>query len=120
MKTAALLAAALLALQPLLVSAAPPALGIDQAVKLAMDELKGRALDTEHYIGSVTLEDTQLNGGDRYWFVRWFPAVKADDKFETGLRINMDGSIARFVSGGPNGGRPDAPGRRPVGARSIR
>jgi hypothetical protein len=115
---ALLLALVALPLAPL--HAAPPALGIEQALKLAADHLTERGLSAEHYIASLTLEDSTISGGERYWYARWEPLVKLDQKAETGLRINMDGSIVRLVSGGPNGGRPDVPGRRPVGSRNIR
>lgn len=106
------------------VDAAPPArpaVGIDQALKLALDHLTERGLAADHYIGSLTLEDSTLSGGERFWYARWIPSIRLEDKSENGLRINMDGSMARLTSGGPNGGgRPDNVGKRPVGARNIR
>jgi hypothetical protein len=112
----ALLTASLHAAPP-----APPQVPIDQALKLALDHLTERGLAAEHYIGSLTLEESTLSGGERYWYARWIPSIKLPDKSESGLRINMDGSLQRLVSGGPNGtGRADNVGKRPVGARNIR
>jgi hypothetical protein len=103
------------------IDAAPPTVPIDQALKLAMDDLATRSLAGEHYIGSLTLESSSmLSGGQQYWYARWVPAIRTDKKFENGLRINMDGSVVRLVSGNASGGRNDAPGVRPIGARNIR
>ncbi len=123
MKIPALLAVALLTFQPLLAPAAPPApgVGIEQALKLAMDHLKERGLTGAHYISSLTLEDSSITGGQRYWLARWVPSIKGDQTTESGLQISMDGTLSRVVSGGPHGtGRPDNPGQRRVGARNIR
>jgi hypothetical protein len=98
-----------------------PTMPIDQALKLAMDHLADRGLTGQHYISSLTLEDSALTGGERYWLARWSPAIRVDKTVESGLQIKMDGTLARLTSGGPNGtGRPDAVGVRRVGARSIR
>ncbi len=108
---------AVLALTSLAVlEAAPPALAIDQALKLAQEHLTGRGLAGEHFISSLTLEDSTVTGGEKYWFARWSPSIRLDDKSETGLRINLDGSLVRLTSGG----RAATPARSAVGARSIR
>ena len=121
MKLPALLAALAFTSLALLHAGPPaPALPIDQALKLAMDHLTERGLAGQHYIASLTLEDSTLTGGERYWLAHWVPAIRADQKVESGLQIKMDGSLARVASGGPNGGRPDTSGVRRVGARSIR
>jgi hypothetical protein len=116
-----LAALALTSLVPL--SAAPPAVGIEQALKLATDYLADRGLSSQHYIGSLTLEDSSLTGGERFWLARWVPAIRADERVESGLQIRMDGSLARITTGGPgspSAARSDAAGQRRVGARNIR
>lgn len=121
MKLPALLAAlAFTSLSALHAEPPAPALAIDQALKLAMNHLAERGLAGQHYIGSLSLEDSTLTGGERYWVARWVPAIRADQKVESGLQIKMDGSLARLTSGGPSGGRADAAGQRRVGARNIR
>lgn len=122
MKLPALLAAlAFIPLSALRAEPPAPTLAIDQALKLAMDHLADRGLTGQHYISSLTLEDSTLTGGERYWLARWVPSIRVDKTVESGLQIKMDGSLARLTSGGPNGaGRPDAVGVRRVGARSIR
>lgn len=103
-----------------LADAPAPAIPIDQAVKLATDHLTERGLAGQHYIASLTLEDSAVTGGKRYWFARWMPSIKVEDKFESGLKIEMDGSLSRLTSSTRGGGRPDQEGVRRVGARSIR
>ncbi|MGB8168469.1 MAG: hypothetical protein WCF18_13310 [Chthoniobacteraceae bacterium] len=104
--------------------AEPPAVPIEQALKLAMTHLADRGLAGQHYIGSLTLEDSTLTGGKRFWYARWEPSIRTENTKESGLRIDMDGSLSRLTSGGPGGGsgggRADLPGQRRVGARSIR
>lgn len=95
--------------------AAPPALAIDQALKLAQEHLAGRGLAGEHFISSLTLESFTITGRERYWFARWEPSIRLDQKSETGLRINLDGSLVRLTSGG----RAGTPARSAVGARAI-
>jgi hypothetical protein len=119
MKLTALFAALVLGASSVL-AGDRPAVPIEQALKLAMEHLAERGLADQHYIGSLTLEDSTLSGGQRYWYARWVPSIKVDQKSESGLRINMDGSLARLTSGAPGGGRPDVPGRRSIGARNIR
>ncbi len=121
MKLPALFAA--LAFVSLAAEAAPPALPIDQALKLAQDYLSERGLADAHYIGSLSLESATLTGGEIFWLAKWVPSISADGKKESALRINMDGSLVRLTSGGATGSagaRSDAPGIRRIGARSIR
>lgn len=108
MKFIALTAAALL-LGLGAVHAAPPKLPIDQALQLALDHLRSRGLAGEHYIASLTLEDSALLNGEKYWLARWAPAIRVDRKIESGLQIGMDGSLARITSGGPASVRPLGP-----------
>lgn len=97
-----------------------PSLPIEQAVKLATTHLTERGLAGQHYIESLTLEDSSVTGGKRYWFARWMPSIKVDGKYESGLKIEMDGSLSRLTSAVRGGGRPDNVGQRPQGARNIR
>ena len=97
-----------------------PAIPIDRAVQLATAHLTERGLVGQHYIASLTLEDSSVMGGKRYWLARWMPSIKVDGKYESGLKIEMDGSLARLTSAARGGGRPDSAGQRPVGARSLR
>jgi|GEM_PF-1099575 len=122
MKASALLAAALLVFQPLFAAPPAPAIGIEQALQLAVSHLKDRGLTSAHQIISLTLEDSSITGGRQYWYARWLPSIKGDDKTtEPGLQISMDGSLARVVTGGASGaGRPDNPGRRRFGSRDMR
>jgi hypothetical protein len=121
MKLPALLAAlAFTSLCTLHAEPPAPALAIDQALKLAMDDLAGRGLAGQHYIASLTIENSSLLGGERFWLARWEPAIRTDQKVESGLQIKMDGSLTRRTSGGPHPARPDGVGQRRIGARSMR
>ncbi len=93
MKTLPALAVAILA--PALAWAAPQ-LGIEQAVKLAQDDLKSRGLTSQVYISSVVLEAG-------HWSVKWSgEIVLSPEKKESGLEIAMDGGLARIVKGPAN------------------
>jgi hypothetical protein len=121
MKIPAIVAALVLSALSSIQAAPPaPAIPIEQALKVAMDHLAERGLTGQHYIGSLTLEDSTITGGERFWLARWVPAIRADQKVESGLQIKMDGSLARLTTGGAAAGRADASGVRRVGARSIR
>ena len=93
----------------------PPALPIDQALKLAQDYLQQRVAG-ERYIAGINLEAGTLRA-NYYWYVRWSSSIPGEGKkTETGLRIDMDGSLTKLVSA-----PAEAPsGQRPVGARNIR
>jgi hypothetical protein len=92
------------------VHAAPPPLPIDQALKLAQEHLSSRGLAGQHYIGSLTIESSALTGGKTYWFARWVPSIPNQKSSESGLRINMDGSLVRLTTGSRSD-RPAAGGR---------
>lgn len=124
-----LLAAAVLFGQPVFAAEqAAPTLSIEQALKIGQDYLHQKGL-ADRFVAGVTLE--KATPSTSYWWVRWSASIREGKKTETGLRVDMDGSITRFVSGsvgsdasgvsGTSPGPYEAPkGQRPVGARSIR
>ena len=73
-----------------------PAIGVEKAAKIGADYLAGQKAGG-NYIVSVTLESTALVGGTRSWMVRWAAPLRADGNNEIGLRVKMDGSVARVV-----------------------
>jgi hypothetical protein len=97
-----------------------PNLPIDRALKIAQDYLQKSGTGEKIQIVGLTYEQTSLHAG--YWYAKWSHAVQAADdnsRKETGLRIDMDGTVTRFLSA--PGGRYEPPvGQRPVGARSMR
>src|SRR5260221_14682825 len=110
-----------LAFVSLAAEAAPPALPIDQALKLAQDYLSERGLADAHYIGSLSLESATLTGGEIFWLAKWVPSISADGKKESPLRINMDGSLVPLTSGvaiGSAVARNEPPGIARSGPRS--
>jgi hypothetical protein len=93
----------------------PPALPIDQAVKIAQDYLLQKGAG-ERYVAGVSLEAGTLRA-NYYWYVRWSSSIPGEGKkSETGLRIDMDGSLTKLVSGPAEA----PPGQRRIGARDIR
>jgi hypothetical protein len=92
-----------------------PALPIDQALKIAQDHLKTAGVDR----AIVALQLEQSTFRTSYWYAKWSAPIEDGPKKETGLRIDMDGTVTRFVTG-PGGGHEPPPGQRPVGARNIR
>jgi hypothetical protein len=97
---------------------APPALTIDQALKIAQDYLQQHGAAADHQIVGLTLEKATMHS--IYWYARWSPSIVAENtRKETGLRIEMDGSITRFVTA-PGGGNELPVGQRPQGARNMR
>ena len=106
-----------LALSTLSVLAADnaPALPIDQALKIAQDHLQKGGVDRA--IVGLTLEQATFRSS--YWYAKWSAPIEDGPKKEIGLRIDMDGTVTRFVTG-PGGGHEPPPGQRPIGARSIR
>ena len=78
--------------------AAPgPRLRVDQAASLAQAHLKERGLEGRVFVSALTLESTAITRGKTYWYARWSDAVAGGEKREVGLRIHMDGSVARVV-----------------------
>ena len=79
-------------------AAAAPSLPIDQAAALAQAHLRERGLNGRVYVTSLGLEIESLGRRVPYWYARWSQSVAGEDKKrETGLRINMDGSLVRIV-----------------------
>lgn len=95
-----------------LVQAAPPALPIEKALRLAQDYLQEKGLAAAHHVGGITLEDSTIFGGEKFWFARWVPAIRIEQKSEAGVRVNMDGSLVRLVSGASNRQLPPGPRNR--------
>lgn len=95
-----------------------PSLPIDQALKVAQDYLQKSGNPAGVQIVGLTYEQASLRSS--YWYAKWSHSVDAaDNRKETGLRIDMDGTVTRFVTA-PGGGHEAPVGQRPVGARSIR
>ncbi|HSI11404.1 MAG TPA: hypothetical protein VK961_05145 [Chthoniobacter sp.] len=95
-----------------------PNLPIDQALKIAQDYLQKSGNPSGVQIVGLTYEQASLRSS--FWYAKWSSSVDVDgSRKETGLRIDMDGTITRFVTG-PGGGHEPPPGQRPVGARSMR
>jgi hypothetical protein len=92
-----------------------PSLPIDQALKIAQDYLQKSGADRA--IIGLTLEQSTLHSS--YWYAKWSSSIEDGPRKETGLRIDMDGSVTRFVTA-PGGGHEAPPGQRPIGARNIR
>ena len=100
-----------------------PTLPIDQALKIAQDYLQQKGLTGQIQILGLTVE--QSSPKVVYWYAKWSAAVEDGKKRENGLRIDMDGTITRFVDS------PDSPssnanwkgeppqGQRRLGARNI-
>ena len=80
-------------------AAEPPRLSAEQALKIASGYLSEKGYAGAHYVSGLTLEATSLGARDFAWSVVWSPSVKLSDRLETGLRISMDGTLARIVSG---------------------
>jgi len=104
--------------------AAPPVptLPIEQALKIAQDYLQQQGVTGQIQITSLGIE--QPSGNVFYWYAKWSAPIEHGKKLENGLRIDMDGSVTRFVDS------PDSPssstwvgekpqGQRRFGARNI-
>lgn len=95
-----------------------PNLPIDQALKIAQEYLQKSGNASGVQIVGLTYEQSTLRTG--YWYAKWSSTVEVDgNRKETGLRIDMDGTVTRFVTA-PGGGHEAPVGQRPVGARNIR
>jgi hypothetical protein len=118
----ALLASAALGMSALAASPAPT-LPIDQALKIAQDYLQQHGATGQVQIVGLTIE--HASASVTYWYAKWSAAIEDGKKKENGLRIDMDGTITRFVDS------PDSPssnsnwegekpqGQRRMGARNI-
>ena len=97
---------------------AAPDITIEQALKIAQDYLQAHGAAADHQIVGLNLEKATLHTS--FWYARWSPAIEADNsRKETGLRIEMDGTLTRFVTA-PGGGSELPVGQRPQGARNMR
>jgi hypothetical protein len=75
---------------------AAPAVDAARAAKIATDYLNGLGGRAPHIV-SMTLESSALVKGTQSWVVRWSSAIDAEDQREIGLRVRMDGSVARLM-----------------------
>ena len=80
-----------------------PALDIEGALKIAQNYLKGAAPSDPRFLVGLTLEKPTLTGAS-YWYARWSSPIVGEGKAEIGLRIGMDGSLTKVMSGGGGGG----------------
>ena len=94
-----------------------PTLPIDQALKIAQDYLQKSGSAAGVQIVGLVYEKSTMRSG--YWWAKWSHAVEDGNRKETGLRIEMDGTVTRFVTA-PGGAFEPPVGQRPVGARSMR
>lgn len=79
---------------------AAPGVGAVDAATIAQKDLNDRGLGAQYSIVSLTLERRGVSGNGLHWFARWSePIPGEEDQKEIGLKINMDGSIARIVQG---------------------
>jgi hypothetical protein len=76
--------------------AAPP-VDAAHAAKIATDYLARQGTGAPHIV-SVTLESSALVKGTQSWVVRWSAAIDAGEQREIGLRVRMDGSVARLMA----------------------
>src|ERR1700693_486494 len=81
------------------IAADDAAITIDQALKIAQDYLQKSGADRS--IVGITLERSPLGSG--YWWAKWSSVISDGTHKESGLRIDMDGSITRFLAA-PSGG----------------
>jgi len=93
-----------------------PTLPIDQALKIAQDYLAKHGA-ADHQVIGLTLEQASLHS--TYWYAHWSPAIEDGTRKQTGLRIEMDGSVTLFVTA-PGGGNEPPVGQRKFGARNMR
>lgn len=94
-----------------------PGISIEQALKVAQDYLQKSGNAGSVQIVGLVYEKSSFKEG--YWWAKWSHAVADGDRKETGLRIDPDGKVTRFVSA-PGGAFEPPVGQRPVGARSMR
>ena len=88
----------LLALAAFALTANAAPLPIETALGLAQKDLKDRGLAGQVSIVSLSLETGAIMGGKTYWFARWSKSIDlGDQRRESGVQINMDGSVVRWV-----------------------
>jgi hypothetical protein len=80
-------------------AAAPPAVTVHKAVKLADDYLKGRGFQNSTYIASVSLESAVMFGPPQHWVVKWGKPIPeaGTKKKESGVKVTLDGTLFRIV-----------------------
>lgn len=78
--------------------AAPPAVTVEQAAKLAQEQLTSRGLQGKHYISSLTLEKKTLTSKAVHWVATYTPSIPLGDRQELGVEIGLDGSVVRLVN----------------------
>jgi len=76
--------------------AATPPVDAMKAAKIATDYLNSLG-GSERFITSVTLDRGAMISGKQSWMVRWSKSIDDGLDKEIGLRVKMDGSIARVV-----------------------
>jgi hypothetical protein len=75
-----------------------PALDIEGALKIAQNYLKSATPSDPRFLAALTLEKPTLTGAS-YWYARWSSPIIGGGKAQVGLRIDMDGSLTKVVSG---------------------
>ncbi len=84
-----------------------PALSAEKAAKIAADYLAQEKAGPGHIV-SVVLESSAIVGGTRSWMVRWSAPLRVEGSNEVGLRVKMDGSVARVVENRTRAQKPPA------------
>ena len=88
----------LIALLALASCALAAPLPIETALGVAQKDLKDRGLAGQVSIVSLSLESGAIVGGKSYWFARWSQSIDiGEQRRESGLQINMDGSVVHLV-----------------------
>lgn len=80
------------------VAQAAPRLSVEQAAKIAADYLRERGLSDRHHISSLSIESGSVLSRSQFWLAQFTPSIKSENRNETGLRIEMDGSVVLMVT----------------------
>ncbi len=80
---------------------AAPDVTLEQAVRIANEYLREHGQEQGRQLVSVTQEATSLTRSKLHWVVSWSPAFVADGRQQTGLQVEMDGTVARMVMQNP-------------------
>lgn len=78
--------------------AAPPALSVDRAAKIAQQQLTSRNLQGQHHVSSLALEKSSFTSKEVRWVAIFTPSIPLGDRKEIGVEIAMDGSVVRLVN----------------------
>lgn len=73
-----------------------PALDAAKATTIATNYLKGLGGGAPHIV-SVNLERSSIMNPTYSWVIRWSSAIGEGAQREIGMRVKMDGSVARLV-----------------------